>query len=75
MVPDKNLGPADKSIVCLTSSLVVKMLTVLVSIISNLQLFLLKTIMSIFFFFFFFFFLRFVCLFLQIVQQFFSRNI
>ena len=36
------LGPVVQSIVCLTSSLVVKMLTVLVSTISNSQLFLLK---------------------------------
>ena len=35
-------GPVVQSIVCLTSSLVVKMLTVLVSTISNSQLFLLK---------------------------------
>ena len=37
-----HLGPVVQSIVSLTSSLVVKMLTVLVSTISNSQLFLLK---------------------------------
>ena len=37
-----NQGPVVQSIVSLTSSLVVKMLTVLVSTISSLQLFLLK---------------------------------
>ena len=36
------LGPVVQSVVSLTSSLVVKMLTVLVSTISNLQVFLLK---------------------------------
>ena len=35
-------GPVDQGIVSLTNSLVVKMLTVLVSTISNLQVFLLK---------------------------------
>ena len=35
-------GPVTQSIVSLTSSLVVKMLTVLVSMIPNLQIFLLK---------------------------------
>ena len=38
----RNLGPVVQSIVSLTSSLVVKMLTVLVSIISNSQIFLVK---------------------------------
>ena len=38
----KCLGPVVQSIVSLISSLVVKMLTVLVSTISNLQVFLLK---------------------------------
>ena len=38
----KNLGPVVESIVSLTSSLVVKMLTILVSTISNSQVFLLK---------------------------------
>ena len=37
------LGPAVQSIISLTSSLVVKLLTVLVSTISNSQVFLLKT--------------------------------
>ena len=37
-----NLGPVVQSIVSLTSSLVVKILTVLVSTISNSQVFLLK---------------------------------
>ena len=37
-----NLGPVDQSIVSLTSALVVKMLTVLLSTISNSQVFLLK---------------------------------
>ena len=39
---DDDLGPVVQSIVCLMSSLVVKMLTVLVSTISNSQVFLLK---------------------------------
>ena len=39
---DKFLGPVVQSIVSLTSSLVVKMLTVLKNIISNSQVFLLK---------------------------------
>ena len=39
---DEHQGPVVHSIVSLTSSLVVKMLTVLVSIISNSQVFLLK---------------------------------
>ena len=38
----KELGPVVQSIISLTNSLVVKMLTVLVSIISNSQVFLLK---------------------------------
>ena len=38
----KNQGPVVQSIISLTSSLVVKMLTVLVSTISNSQVFLLK---------------------------------
>ena len=38
----ENQGPVVQSIVSLTSSLVVKMLTVLVSTISNSQVFLLK---------------------------------
>ena len=38
----KNLGPVVESVVSLTSSLVVKMLTILVSTISNSQVFLLK---------------------------------
>ena len=41
-----NLGPVAQSIVSLTSSLVVKMLTVLVSTISYLQVFLLKNVSS-----------------------------
>ena len=43
MAPLGDLGPVVQSIVSLTSSLVVKMLTVLVSTISNSQVFLLKT--------------------------------
>ena len=39
-------GPVFQSIVSLTSSLVVKMLTVLVSMISNLQVFMLKNVSS-----------------------------
>ena len=39
---DKILGPVVQSVVSLTSSLVVKMLTVLVSTIPNSQVFLLK---------------------------------
>ena len=39
---NKNLGPVVQSIVSLTSLLVVKIITVLVSTISNSQLFLLK---------------------------------
>ena len=40
------LGPVVQSIVSLTSSLVVKMLTVLVSTISNAQVFVLKNVSS-----------------------------
>ena len=40
------LGPVVQSIISFTSSLVVKMLTVLVSTISNLQVFLLKNVSS-----------------------------
>ena len=43
-------GPVVQSIISLTSSLVVKMLTVLVSTISNSQVFLLKKCLLIFFF-------------------------
>ena len=42
----KNQGRAVQSVVSLTSSLVVKMLTVLVSTISNTQIFLLKNVSS-----------------------------
>ena len=41
-----NQGPVVQSIVSLTNSLVIKMLTVLVSKISNLQVFLLKNVRS-----------------------------
>ena len=46
---DPNRGPVVQNIVTLTSSLVVKMLSVLVSIIFNSQLFLLKNKLSSFF--------------------------
>ena len=41
-----NQGPVVQSIISLTNSLVIKMLTVLVSRISNLQVFLLKNVSS-----------------------------
>ena len=41
-----NLGPVVQSVISLTSSLVVKMLTVLVSAISNSQVFLLENVSS-----------------------------
>ena len=46
LISESSLGPVVQSIISLKSSLVVKMLTVLVSTISNSQIFLLKNVSS-----------------------------